>query len=56
MISTYEKEFEAQKIKLSQLDDYNLIDAFGVIDLEGKGCLNPTELHIALRKLDIPAS
>ena len=55
MIS-FENQLEAQKVKLSKREDYNLIDAFGVLDLEGKGSLNPTELHIALRKLDIPAT
>ena len=47
---------EARKIELSLRDDYNMIDAFGILDEDGKGNLNPQELHVALRKLDIPAT
>jgi len=44
------------KINLSLRDDFNLIDAFGILDEDGKGDINPQELHVALRKLDIPAT
>ena len=52
----YEKDIEVMKINLSLRDDFNLIDAFGILDEDGKGDINPQELHVALRKLDIPAT
>ena len=52
----FEKDLEIQKINLSLREDFNLIDAFGMLDHSGKGHLNPTELHIALRDLDIPVT
>ena len=52
----FEKDLEIQKINLSLREDFNLIDAFGMLDHTGKGHLNPTELHIALRDLDIPVT
>ena len=36
-----EKDFEVQKINLSLRDDFNMIDAFGILDEDGKGNLNP---------------
>ena len=33
-----------------------MIDAFGILDEDGKGNLNPQELHVALRKNDIVAT
>ena len=44
----YEKDLEAQKISLSRREDFNLIDAFGILDTDSKGNLNPRELHQAL--------
>lgn len=41
---------------MSLRDDFNLIDAFGILDEDGKGNLNPQELHVALRKLDVAAT
>ena len=55
-ILMYEKDLEVQKINLSLREDFNLIDAFGILDEDGKGNLDPQELHVALRKLDIPAT
>ena len=52
----FEKELEIQKINLSLREDFNLIDAFGMLDHSGKGHLNPHELHIALRDLEIPVT
>ena len=37
----FEKELEIQKINLSLREDFNLIDAFGILDEDGKGNLNP---------------
>lgn len=51
-----EKDLEARKIDLSLRDDFNMIDAFGILDEDGKGNLNPQELHVALRKLEIAAT
>ena len=31
-----------------------MIDAFGILDEDGRGNLNPQELHVALRKLEVP--
>ena len=47
-IMIYEKDLEAQKISLSRREDFNLIDAFGILDTDSKGNLNPRELHQAL--------
>ena len=46
-----------QKIQLSSREDFNLIDAFSCIDLDGKGNINPQELLFALsRRLEVPAT
>ena len=55
-IIAFEQELESQKVNLSLRDDFNLIDAFGMLDHDGKGNLNPQELYSSLRKLDIPAT
>ncbi len=34
-----ERELESAKIELSLKPDFNLLDAFKVIDLENKGCV-----------------
>lgn len=47
---TFEKDLEVQKISLSRREDFNLIDAFGILDEDGKGNLNPNELHQALNQ------
>lgn len=52
----YEKDLEVMKINLSLREDFNLIDAFGILDEEGKGNINPQELHVVLRKLEVPAT
>ena len=31
-----------------------MIDAFGILDEDGRGNMNPQELHVALRKLEVP--
>ena len=40
-IIMFEKDLEIQKINLSLREDFNLIDAFGILDEDGKGNLNP---------------
>ena len=52
----FEKDLEVQKINLSLREDFNLIDAFGMLDQRGKGYVNPVELHIALRDLELPVT
>ena len=36
-----EKDLEVHKIDLSLRDDFNMIDAFGILDEDGKGNVNP---------------
>jgi hypothetical protein len=36
-----EKDIEVKKINLSLREDFNLIDAFGILDEDGKGDINP---------------
>ena len=40
-IIAFEQELESQKVNLSLRDDFNLIDAFGLLDHDGKGNINP---------------
>ena len=40
-IVMFEKDLEIQKINLSLREDFNLIDAFAILDEDGKGNLNP---------------
>ena len=40
-IVMFEKDLEIEKINLSLREDFNLIDAFGILDEDGKGNLNP---------------
>ncbi len=39
------------KIEITLKDDYNLIDAFGILDVQGKGFISPVELREALSDL-----
>lgn len=48
-----EKEVEQQKVDLSILEDFNLIDAFGLLDINGKGYVTATELREALLDLGL---
>ena len=43
-IMILEKDLELRKIGMCLREDFNLIDAFGILDEDGKGNLNPTEL------------
>lgn len=49
----FEKEIERVKIDLVTKDDFNLIDAFGVLDVQGKGFITPTELRESLLDLGL---
>ena len=44
-ILLFEKDLEVQKINLSLREDFNLIDAFGILDEEGRGEMNTEELY-----------
>ena len=50
---SFEKDLEVQKINLSLREDFNLIDAFGMLDEEGRGTMSPLELYASLRELDV---
>jgi hypothetical protein len=43
-----EKDTENIKIQLAVREDFNLIEAFGIIDINGKGFITPLELRDAL--------
>ena len=49
----FEKDLELQKINLSLREDFNLIDAFGILDEDGRGTMTPLELYSSLRELDV---
>lgn len=48
-----DKDVEFAKINLSLREDFNLIDAFGMLDIDARGSLTPQELHVALNRLEI---
>lgn len=52
----FEKDLEMQRINLALREDFNLIDAFSMLDGEGRGTLSPTELHVSLRRVDVHAT
>jgi Ca2+-binding EF-hand superfamily protein len=47
-IVNLEKDLEDIKIELSIKEDFNLIDAFGLLDPHAKGYVSPTELRECL--------
>lgn len=49
----FEKDIEREKIELTLREDYNLIDAFGILDRESKGYITPVELREALNELGL---
>ena len=51
-----EKDLERQKIEITLRDDYNLIDAFGILDCQGKGYITPVELRESLAELGLKCS
>lgn len=44
------------KIEVALRDDFNLIDAFGVLDINGKGYITGTELRESLLDLGMRCS
>ena len=53
---TYEREVEDEKVKLVDQLDFNLYDAFHMIDINNKGCLSAPELEISLDRLGLKAN
>lgn len=52
----FERELEEFKIGLSKCNDFNLIDAFGMLDQAGKGFISASQLCESLTSLDLPLS
>lgn len=48
-----EKDLERVKVEITLRDDYNLIDAFGLLDVQGKGYITPVELRESLNELGL---
>lgn len=48
-----EKDLERQKIEITLREDYNLIDAFGLLDAQGKGYISPVEMRESLSELGL---
>lgn len=44
-IAHFEREIEKMKVDLAVREDFNLIDAFGMLDIHGKGYIIPTEMR-----------
>ena len=43
-----ERDLEKLKVSVALKEDFNLIDAFGLIDIQGKGYVTPMEIREAL--------
>ena len=52
-IIALERELEQFKVSLAKCGDFNLIDAFGVIDKEGRGYVTASELHDVLTEFNL---
>ena len=48
-----EKELEDAKIRLANMQDFNLMDAFQMLDKHSKGWVTGPEIHEALNELGI---
>jgi Ca2+-binding EF-hand superfamily protein len=48
-----EKDLERVKVELTLREDYNLIDAFGLLDADGKGYITPVEMREALNEMNV---
>ena len=48
-----EKDLERQKVEITLREDYNLIDAFGILDIQGKGYVTAVELRERLTELGL---
>ena len=52
----FEKELERQKVQLSLKCDFNLIDAFRVLDPAGQGTISIVDIRRGLKGLNIDPS
>ena len=48
-----ERELETQKIELAARPDFNLSDAFRMLDIEGKGWVTSSEIRSGLEQLGL---
>jgi Ca2+-binding EF-hand superfamily protein len=48
-----ERDLERLKVELTLREDYNLIDAFGLLDVQGKGYISPVELRESLNEMSV---
>ena len=48
-----EKDLENLKIELTLKDDFNLIDAFGLLDYQCKGMVSAPELRESLQEIGL---
>ena len=55
-IIDFGKTIERLKERVIQKEDFNLIDAFGLLDEQGKGFVTPTELREHLLDLGVKCS
>jgi Ca2+-binding EF-hand superfamily protein len=51
-----EKDLERLKVELTLREDFNLIDAFGLLDVQGKGYISPVELRESLHEMTLKAN
>jgi Ca2+-binding EF-hand superfamily protein len=52
-IISLERELEQFKVSLAKCNDFNLIDAFGIIDKDGRGYVTASELHEVLTDFNL---
>ena len=48
-----EKDLERQKVEITIREDFNLIDAFGILDSQGKGYITAVELRESINELGL---
>ena len=49
----FERELEQFKVSLAKCADFNLIDAFAMLDKEGRGYVTASELHEVLTEFNL---
>jgi len=49
----FERELEQFKVSLAKCADFNLIDAFTMLDKEGRGYVTASELHEVLTEFNL---
>lgn len=48
-----ERDLERLKVEVTLREDFNLIDAFGLLDVQGKGYISPVELRESLNEMSV---